>query len=99
MSVKVRYVYSACVAFETVDLKILCDPWMSQGAYDGSWYHYPTLESPIDAVGQADLIYISHIHPDHYDPRFLKTYLEKYPKTKIIIAPLRTELSVKKDEI
>ena len=87
MSVKVRYIYSACVAFETEDLKILCDPWVSEGAYDGSWYHYPMLENPLDAAGQADLIYISHIHPDHYDPKFLKTYLKKYPKTKIIIAP------------
>jgi UDP-MurNAc hydroxylase len=89
VSIKVRYIYSACIVLETEDVKVLCDPWISEGAYDGSWYHYPKLKNPIDAIGFVELIYISHIHPDHYDPKFLKIYLAKYPKTKIIIAPFQ----------
>jgi UDP-MurNAc hydroxylase len=83
---KIRYIYSACVVIETSDLKICCDPWFTQGAYDGSWYQYPPLQGdPIDIIGKVDRMYVSHIHPDHYDPQFLKSYLNRYPETEIII--------------
>jgi UDP-MurNAc hydroxylase len=82
----VRYVYSACVVVETEDVKILCDPWFTPGAYDGSWYQYPPLpKTPAEVIGEVDYIYVSHIHPDHYDRAFLKEYLDFYPKTRIII--------------
>ncbi|MBT3185120.1 MAG: MBL fold metallo-hydrolase [Nitrospina sp.] len=96
MSVKITYIYSACVLLETQDVKILCDPWFSDGAYDGSWYHYPRMENPVETIGRADLIYISHIHPDHYDPKFLKLYLKKYPETKIIVAPFEKNMLAKR---
>ena len=84
--IKVTYYYSACVAITTPDVSILCDPWFTDGIYDGSWYQYPKVKDPIELIGKHDLIYISHIHPDHYDPVFLKKYLERYPDAKIIIA-------------
>ncbi len=84
--ITVRYIYSACAVISTPDLSILCDPWFTQGAYEGSWYQYPVVTNPIEVIGKVDLIYVSHIHPDHYDSSFLKSYLEKYPETKIIIA-------------
>ncbi|MBT6718827.1 MAG: MBL fold metallo-hydrolase [Nitrospina sp.] len=96
MPVKITYIYSACVLLETQDVKILCDPWFSDGAYDGSWYHYPKMENPVETIGRADLIYISHIHPDHYDPKFLKLYLRKYPETKIIVAPFEKNMLAKR---
>ena len=30
---KVRYIYSASIEIETRDLKILCDPWFTDGIY------------------------------------------------------------------
>lgn len=76
---KIRYIYSACVVIETQAFKILTDPWFTEGAYYGSWYHYPKIDyDPIEKIGPVDFIYISHIHPDHYDPVFLKRYLEKH---------------------
>ena len=85
---RVRYIYSACVCVETENSKILCDPWFTQGIYHGTWYHYPPLPSaPISIVGKVDAIYVSHIHPDHYDRDFLRKYLEVYPETRILIAP------------
>ena len=88
--------YSACVLLETQDIKILCDPWFSDGAYDGSWYHYPVMENPVVTIGRADLIYISHIHPEHYDPKFLKLYLKKYPEAKIIVASFEKNMLAKR---
>lgn len=91
---KVRYIYSACVIIETEEITICYDPWFSPGAYDGSWYQYPPLkENPLDIIGaNVDVIYISHIHPDHYDPKFIKKYLSRYPETKIAISKNRSFL-------
>ena len=84
--VKVRYIYSACVVIETSDLKLCCDPWFTPGVLEGSWYQYPPLtRDPIDVIGKVDAIYVSHIHPDHYDVKFLKRYLNHNPGTQIII--------------
>ena len=81
--IKVTYYYSACVAITTPDVSILCDPWFTDGIYDGSWYQYPKIKNPIELIGKHDIIYVSHIHPDHYDPKFLREYLEFYPNAKI----------------
>lgn len=80
-----RYIYSACIVLETSDLKICCDPWFTQGIYDGSWYQYPEVSDPIDKIGRVDLIYISHIHPDHYDPPFLRALVDANPGCRIVI--------------
>ena len=78
MSIKVKYIYSACIITETPDVRILHDPWFTDGIYDGSWYQFPKVRYPLDSIGDVDLIYVSHIHPDHYDPIFLKKYFKKF---------------------
>lgn len=82
---KVKYIYSACIVIETADCRICCDPWFTQGIYDGSWYQYPRVEDPVSAIGAVDFVYISHIHPDHYDPQFLRVLLEKNPACVVIV--------------
>ncbi len=84
--ISVRYIYSACVVITTPDVKILCDPWFTEGIYEGSWYHFPKLSNPLKKIGDVDLIYISHIHPDHYDPAILEAYFTQYGTKPIIIA-------------
>jgi UDP-MurNAc hydroxylase len=49
--------------------KILCDPWIEDGVFEGAWYHYPPLKTKISDIQDVDGIYVSHIHPDHYDER------------------------------
>ena len=82
---RLRYIYSACTVIETEDVKIVSDPWFTPGAYDGSWFQYPVIDDPITVIGPVELIYISHIHPDHYDPLFLRKYLAAYPQAKLMI--------------
>ena len=93
---KVIYHYSACVSVHVGDLRILCDPWFTDGIYDGAWFQFPKLDNPISKIGRCDYIYISHIHPDHYDSTFLKKYLIEYPATKIIIADFKHNFLHKK---
>lgn len=96
MSISVRYIYSACVVIETEDIKILCDPWFTQGVYDGSWFQFPLIKNPLDIIGDVDIIFISHIHPDHYDPKFLNQYFNRYGKKELIIYSLENNHLQKK---
>ena len=96
MSISVRYIYSACVVITTPDLKILCDPWFTDGIFDGSWYSFPRLNDPLTKIGDVDYIYISHIHPDHYDAETLKAYQEKYGKKKLLIGNFPCNYLLKK---
>ncbi len=89
---KVTYYYSACILIETPDMSLLCDPWFTEGAYDGSWYHFPPFSKALQKLPKVDYIWISHIHPDHYDPKFLQEYLKKYPKTKVLISDFKENI-------
>jgi len=82
---RVRYIYSACIVIETSDIRVCCDPWFTDGIYEGSWYQYPKVEDPLAAIGKIDFVYISHIHPDHYDPIWLRKLLDRNPDCEVII--------------
>jgi UDP-MurNAc hydroxylase len=73
------------VVIESPDVRVLCDPWFTPGAYDGSWFQWPVVDDPIERIGPVDLIYVSHIHPDHYDPDFLRRYLERFQSARVVV--------------
>ena len=85
---KVKYIYSACLEIDCDGFKILTDPWFTPGAYDGSWHHFPKID-PFDLISKPDLIYISHIHPDHYDPIFLKRLFDKFGEIDVFIPDIK----------
>jgi|688.fasta_scaffold268157_1 UDP-MurNAc hydroxylase len=85
-NISVKMIYAACVVIKTPDLTILCDPWFTDGIYDGSWFLYPTHDNPLSVIGDCDVVYISHIHPDHYDPTFLRQYFAEFGSKPFIIA-------------
>ena len=68
---KVTYLSSAAIVVETENASLLCDPWLVDGAFEGSWAHYPPLPYDPEDFDEVDYIYISHIHPDHFDPNTL----------------------------
>jgi len=82
----VRYIYSACVVTHTPDLRLLHDPWFTDGIYDGSWFQFPEVPDPFERIGDVDMIYVSHIHPDHYDGGFLKRYFARFGVKPVLIA-------------
>ncbi len=84
--ISVKYIYSACIVTSTKDVSVLHDPWFTEGIYDGAWYHFPKINNPFESIGDVDYIYISHVHPDHYDPRFLREYFSIYGEKPILIA-------------
>ena len=41
---------------------------------------------PLEVIGDVDFIFISHLHPDHFDPIFLKKYFDRYGVKPLLIA-------------
>ncbi len=76
---RLTYVYNACVLIEHNRTKVLCDPWLTDGIYYGSWYQYPKAKAQAQDFFDVDYIYISHIHPDHLDPKTLKLFPKDIP--------------------
>lgn len=76
---KVQYLKSASVLVEHDGVRVLCDPWLTDGIYYGSWYHYPPLEITPEDFSDVDYIYISHVHPDHLDPETLRRLPDHIP--------------------
>ena len=66
---KIYNIKSSTVVIESNGVKVLCDPWLFDGEYYGSWFHYPPLEIRDDFFRDIDFIYVSHIHPDHFSKK------------------------------
>lgn len=73
----------AGLLLEFSGVSVLCDPWMSKtGAFLRSWHQFPPNDwIDLDPLYQADYLYISHIHQDHFDKRFLASF----PKEKVTV--------------
>src|SRR5438270_2063811 len=62
---------------ETAAGSVLCDPWVNP-AFFGSWFPFPdNSDLDWDRLGQADYLYISHLHRDHFDPELLRRHVRK----------------------
>lgn len=68
---KFKFIANACGIFESASgKKILCDPWIKDGIFEGSWCHFHPLETTLQDIQDVDAIYVSHLHPDHFDERY-----------------------------
>lgn len=81
---KITHLNSATVIIESGSTKIVCDPWLIDGIYYGSWATTPKLNIDWSVFENTTHIYLSHIHPDHFDLRTIKEII-KYCNPKIII--------------
>jgi UDP-MurNAc hydroxylase len=72
---RVTGVGHAGLYIETVAGSVLCDPWRTP-AFFGSWFPFPdNSHLDWDSFGQADYLYISHLHRDHFDPELLRRHV------------------------
>lgn len=70
---RIEFLGHAGLAVEHAGKRLLCDPWMTAaGAYNASWFQYPHYpKSDLSTLAEADAVYLSHEHEDHFDPEFL----------------------------
>jgi len=75
----ITYLQNAGIIVENEGERILCDPWLIDGCYFGAWHHYPKFEFNPKEFENIDYIYISHIHPDHFDVKTLSQLKKDIP--------------------
>ena len=81
----IKHLRNSCIDIENSEIRILMDPWIFT-ANEGSWagsngdkYIFKSIKKK-----KIDYVYISHLHTDHFDEKFLKL-LQKKQKKKIKI--------------
>jgi UDP-MurNAc hydroxylase len=86
---RLRWYSNACIQITTLDgTSILCDPWVNPGANLGSWFHWPPIPDDFEnhlINSKLDGIFISHLHSDHYDPKFISKFSKIRPEIPIYI--------------
>ncbi len=76
---RLTFYANACCLYEERGVRLLCDPWLVDGAFEGSWFHFPPLKTKPEDLCNVDGIYISHLHPDHLDPKTLASFPKDIP--------------------
>lgn len=67
---KIEFISNACAIFTSNSgTKIITDPWLDDGVFEGSWCHFHKLNTTWNDIQDVDAVYISHVHPDHYDEK------------------------------
>ena len=74
MTVIIQHFCNSFISISSGNQLILCDPWLGL-ANHGGWHSFPFLNADEVAakLDEPDLIYISHLHTDHFSPATLKT--------------------------
>ena len=80
---RVIYYGQACTLTHAGNLKILTDPWLTEGAYHGTWFHTHVLAdagvTPQTFPKDVDYLFLSHEHQDHLDVTALKHFRSDLP--------------------
>jgi beta-lactamase family protein len=77
-----RIVSHACLEVSAAGKRLVIDPWLNEPTYWSSWWHAPP---PVfgPEIFDADYVYITHWHFDHFDPKTLR----KFHKQTTAIVP------------
>jgi UDP-MurNAc hydroxylase len=80
---RVTYYGQACTLIEAGEIKILTDPWLTEGAYQGTWFHTHLLAdagvTPATFPKDINYLFLSHEHQDHLDVATLKYFPRDIP--------------------
>lgn len=80
----------SCCEIRLNDVSLLCDPWLFGSCYWRSWWNFPRPESVEDLIKvwrrkRLVLIYITHLHWDHFHGPTLKRLISELGNVKFII--------------
>lgn len=69
---KIKNIHNAFTIVESGGHKIICDPWIEDGIFDGGWGIFPPVENIENYLDGTTHCFISHIHEDHFDLNAIK---------------------------
>jgi UDP-MurNAc hydroxylase len=75
---ELTFIANAGCIYEHDGYRLVCDPWLTDGAFAGAWFHSPPLKTKARDL-RPDALYISHLHPDHFDVEVLKELPRSLP--------------------
>ncbi|MGH7911460.1 MAG: MBL fold metallo-hydrolase, partial [Candidatus Dormibacteraceae bacterium] len=85
---RITYLGHAGLFIETRHGTILSDPWFNP-AYFASWFPFPANDGiALDRIADPDFLYVSHLHYDHMDVRFLREHVNKSATVVLPAYPL-----------
>ena len=64
---KIKNIHNAFTIVESGGHKIICDPWIEDGIFDGGWGIFPPVENIENYLDGTTHCFISHIQEDHFD--------------------------------
>ena len=67
----------ACLEVRSKEASLLVDPWLVGSCYWRSWWNYPPVKPVDEQTMSPDIIYITHVHWDHWHGLTLKKFLNK----------------------
>ena len=77
---RLEFIANACCKYTSQGKSLLSDPWLFNGVFGGSWFHTHEIVNNLDRLVQdTDYLYISHLHPDHYDEKSLGMFKKTTP--------------------
>lgn len=84
--IKIRFLSHASLAITIDDFTIVTDPWLVGPCFMNGWWHnIVPKEDAMDILLNADLVYISHNHPDHMHAETLSYLKAKNPMVPIVV--------------
>jgi UDP-MurNAc hydroxylase len=82
----VQHLGHAGFLVEHEGFKLVTDPWFNS-AFLKAWFPWPDNRHLAATAYEADALYISHAHEDHFDRSFLELYDRKLP---VVVAKFRS---------
>jgi hypothetical protein len=84
--IEFKWITNATFSLKFGSSRIMFDPWGSETASYGSWFHFPPLDDKLSKLifeEKYDAIFISHHHTDHFDHRTLNRIMSANQQTKL----------------
>lgn len=95
-SAAVRFLAHACLAIDMGDIRIVTDPWLLGPCFMTGWWHavLPKADA-LDILADANLVYISHNHPDHLHRETLQHLKRMRPDVPIVFPAFESQSVVR----
>ena len=92
LDLSIRFLSHASLLFNCDSINIITDPWIQGPCFLNGWWHDPAPSTDaMDQLFNADLIYISHNHPDHMHEDTLIKLHQHRPDIPIVIPNFKTK--------
>lgn len=74
MSFQIEWVNHASYVLRSPGFELLTDPWLYGSVFQDGWDLVSPTRHPVEDLRKIKRVWLSHEHPDHFNPHFFKGY-------------------------